>query len=427
MRKNLIAVAILSGIAFNVSAYQQDQVFDKNGEIKIPSSEEIIEKGKSKGVEESKYITVDKLSSLSAISDKEQQLSFIKKEMSEKNTDVVYVKSNSGDMYVPINAYLLIRGYEDLAIELVKSFNTKPFQFFKFNNSDSSDMGIAIEQGNFEYVSGVVDKLDDVNKRFKYNGEKGFTLLMIAANIKKPETYSIVSTLLTNGADINLMSYNDINALTLAQEKENKYFLKAYSDYITKIEKGVNSFEENTLRPMNKREEAKRIESNLKNGMLDNIIDKGEEYKAIYTMIINGYHEPAEMIIDKMLEDDRFDPNYVDDDGISIFMTTALSDINGGDVEMAKKLIELGANINYKNKDGFHAGEAAIKKDAYKVLFVMIKNGFDPFNTVASNGMDLFDMALRTDPMAVNSATLIREIVFAMSKNDFDMEKMSKE
>ena len=79
MRKNLIAVAILSGIAFNVSAYQQDQVFDKNGEIKIPSSEEIIEKGKSKGVEESKYITVDKLSSLSAISDKEQQLSFIKK------------------------------------------------------------------------------------------------------------------------------------------------------------------------------------------------------------------------------------------------------------------------------------------------------------------------------------------------------------
>lgn len=416
MKKTLLSLMILStlsGYSFSVAAQ------DVKDEFKSESVN--INELKSDG-----FIKSDFYIEYNNLANESEQYGYLVGLVKEAGHDKVYVDMSIGDVYIPLNAFLMLRDEFNLAQRLVNDGYSKAFETFDYAGSESSDLGIAVEKANYNYIVSVINKVDDINKRFKYNGELGFTLLMIAAYIDNVETYNIVRLLLDNGANPDLLSYNDLSALSIAQEVNNRHFMNAYSDYMTEKASGKNDYEKNNLVPSKKLAEIDRIVSNLNRGMMEEIFENEDYYPSIYTMILNGYSKPANMIIDEMVKRDLFDPNYVDDDGVSLLMMTALADIPGGDVETAVRLIEMGADVRFVNEKGFHVGEATIVKDAYKVFLVLVKNGFDPFNMKASNGMDLYDFAIRSDPIAVNVATIIREFVVLIA-NDPELQRQLEE
>ncbi len=394
---NLITILILSLSTFKVSA--DTNIEKENSNVTVEKSEV--------------YINPNFLNQFILLNEEEKK-EFLKDLIQKKGT-TVKLNNEKTEYKVPLTAFLLIQNFENEALFLIEEKLVEPFKFFTINNKKQSDLGIAIKKNNFNYFEGVLKNIDNVNKQYDINDKKGITLLMETALINEEYIYPFVSSLLENGANENLQSLNGITAYDIAKNNGNEAFLNALSDYSSqesiKSEKGylVN----NKLPPESKVEQQLMIE-NLNNGLLKDLKEKDELYKALHSMIIFGFNDAADIILNEIKKEGDFNPNKTNDNGVSLVMAAAMSELTNGNVEYLIKLIEEGAD--YKNPiNGITPIQVAVKRDNVKVVVALIEKGVSIFAN-ENNKVDLFTFALNVKPMPSKTVKFLLSFVKSLKE-----------
>lgn len=374
--------------------------------------------------EDKKTIDYKLLLPLKAISDPIEKLKFLDSLFSNNKeyNGVEHVTINDNGKLIPITitSFLLLSGMEEEAIYLLDSKKVKPFLLFEYNDNMLSDIIIAIENNYINFFDKSIELLDkeEINKQYKYNGENGFYLLMHTAFKKDNHAYHFTYKLIENGANENLQTYNNMTAIKIAQIEKNRLFLNAISDYRDKLNSNIENDIINNEKPKLKNTklsntqtlEQIRILNNFKNGLLDEVFKNKDEYNTLRTMLILGYNDVADLIFNRLKEEDRFNPNEATENGMTLLMATALSEISGGNVEYTLKLIEEGAKIDLKDEIGINAAQMAVSRDNAKVLLVLLQNSANMFEKNIE-GMDLYEQAISKKPASINSALILQNYV----------------
>jgi hypothetical protein len=343
----------------------------------------------------------------------EDQLSFILKDSTEKERidiiikdlldyNIQYVPYN--DILIPINSYLLLNGYINEAIYLVKNNLTKPFLIFNYNNSELSDLVIAMENNIMKYLDVSIPKTDNINKKFKYNSEKGFTLIMLSSVLKNEYSYRKTEILLRNNADLNMRSFNTYSAMDLAIIEDNKDFILAYNDNFNNTD--YKTIKNTPLLDKDVVNQNKILNSIKKEGYLNNA-SFNDKYKRFNQFIFLGYNILADYIFEDIKNDIKFDINKITENGLNPIIASTLSEVIGGNVDYAQKLIDNGADITV-NKDGKSLAEMALYKDNFKIIILLYKENGKVF--FDDNGLSLFKKAMLMDNKAIKSAFVIKEL-----------------
>lgn len=379
---NFITAVILSLSAINVSA---NISLEKNNETT-----------NSKVVKNENYINANFLNNFILL-DEKQKKEYLKKITKEKGNNVLLKRDN--DRYIiPLTSFLLIQNFENEASFLIDNNIIEPFQFFTINDKKQSDLSIAIQNNNLDYFKSAVKKMNNVNQQYDINNKKGITLLMETAILNKEYIYPFTKTLLDKGANENLQSLEGFSAYDIAKNNSNEAFLNALSDYNSAqtIDNKQGYLKNNKLSADSQVEQELMIE-NLNSGLLDELEEKNELYKALHSMIIFGFNDAADIILDRIESTGKFNPNKTNENGVSLVMASAMSDLTNGNVEYLTKLIDKGAEYK-KPINGITPIQIAIKRDNVKVVVALIEKGVSIFEN-ENNKVDLFTFAVNVEPL----------------------------
>ena len=271
---------------------------------------------------------------------------------------------------IPKESQLLLNNQEQLAINYVSN-NTSPFNTFFYNNNESSDIIIAIENNFINYLRKNIP-LSDVNKTYIYNGDNKFTMLMHSASIKSPHTYEITSLMLQRGADESELNSKGVSALKIAQNLGNIHFINALHNYNKSLlQNKENVLKNSKLSQVNKNYQYTIIKNLKENKIKEYKGNKEKLYKIWFKLIIFGFNDAADLIYHELDDAELLDVNYVSKDGLTPLIASSISKIKGGNVEYANKLISLGANVNLSSKK-LSPSQASVLYDNYKVLFLLL-------------------------------------------------------
>lgn len=392
----IILTTLFTALVLNNNAIAED--FNNNIDTTV------IEK-----VQQSKIIPLEELMPILSIKP-EERATYIKNIINKFDTDLVYINYQEKNIPISVTAFLLLNELEDLAVYLIDAEIVQPMKLFKFENNEMSDLIIAIENDYINFFDSALRKLENVNQQYKYNGEEGFSLLMHTAIKKNNTTYHMTYSLIKKGANENLSTYNNMTPLKLAKIENNRLFINAISDYRDSLIKSKDVPEhlmKNTSLSVQQIREQVRILNNFQNGLLDKVFEDKEEYSVLNSMIMMGYNDVADLILNRLKEENRFNANFIGEDGLSPLMSAAASDLSGGNVEYAHKLINNGADVNLKNSDGINAAQISVSMDNAKVLLLLLENNVNIFEKNI-DGEDLFEQAINNKPASINSALVIK-------------------
>jgi ankyrin repeat protein len=350
------------------------------------------------------------INDLKKINDYNSRINMIKSEIKKRGDFTTNIKfSEVKSVNVPLLPLLLTYGFEKEAIKLIKDEDLKPFQMFLFEGNEQSDMTIAMDNNQVDYLQNSLKFIPDINKQYKYNNENGFYLLMHAAIKKDENTYAQTTLLLENGANENLQTFNNMTAERAAEHSNNREFLEALYAHKQNLNNDKDFLKKNA--PLSGEHKSIQIGliKNLKNGQLESLKNKNELFKYLNRFIIMGYNDAADILLEELKKDDSFNVNLTTKSGLSPLMAASMSELSGGNVEYARILIDMGANVNYKNK-GISVASIAVARDNYKVLSLLLISGINPLEK-NSNDHYLFEQALSQTPKATRSAYILKEIL----------------
>jgi ankyrin repeat protein len=327
-----------------------------------------------------------------------------------KNLLITIIKD--GKSYnIPVLSYLLMEGYEEESLKLVKEKLLTPYESFPFNDNEYNDVLISILNEQTDYFNYVVHKFPEkLNEQFKFNNEEGYYLLMAVAENKTLQSGISTTTLLDLGASPYIQTLNGHTAEKLAAAKNNNYFLESLHHFENKT-KSKNS-RLNPPLPYKERIQEEKIIENLNNGLLTEL---EKSYSILneqwITLIIHGYNKAADMLYSSLSKMEEFDINTPNKNGINALMATTMSKVPSGNIEYAIKLFERDIDPNYEFKNTTSM-DIAIKKDAYKIVILLIKN---KVNFVKNKeGIYYFDIALKNK--SLRSAYILKETAKEMEK-----------
>lgn len=131
-----------------------------------------------------------------------------------------------------------------------------------------------------------------------------------------------------------------------------------------------------------------------------------KELFQLFTAFISfGHNEAADLILNN--KNVKIDVNAYNDDGVTPLMQAAIAPIKGGNVEYAKKLIDLGADVNKSSVPGeFSPISMATNVNNYKVVGYLILKGALFMKKDKLDYMPI-DYALRNN--SVESAQILKE------------------
>ena len=143
-------------------------------------------------------------------------------------------------------------------------------------------------------------------------------------------------------------------------------------------------------------------------------------------MILKGYNIAADLMYEKLTTYPKFSIDYRDNGGLSGLMAATLSEVYGGNVEYAKKLIDLGADptvlINVQGIPGeeepikINLIQLALEKDNYKVVGLLIVSGVDFLFLPGSDELLMLHSAM--EQKAFKSAEMIRQAIMQSMKEN---------
>lgn len=123
------------------------------------------------------------------------------------------------------------------------------------------------------------------------------------------------------------------------------------------------------------------------------------------SFIAFGHNEAADLILNN--GNVKIDVNRYNEKGLTPLMAAAIAPIKGGNVEYAKKLVELGADVNLaSNGTGFAPISMATTVNNYKVVAYLILKGAT-FMKADKLGYMPIDYALKNN--SLESAKIIKE------------------
>lgn len=131
-----------------------------------------------------------------------------------------------------------------------------------------------------------------------------------------------------------------------------------------------------------------------------------KELFELFTAFISfGHNEAADLILNN--KNVKIDVNAFNENGVTPLMQAAIAPIKGGNVEYAKKLIDLGADVNKSSVPGeFSPISMATNVNNYKVVAYLILKGALFMKKDKLDYMPI-DYALRNN--SVESAAILKE------------------
>jgi hypothetical protein len=319
-----------------------------------------------------------------------------------KNDITIEIKKR--EINIPVAAYLLMLGLENEAIEYIENNPSEIFKTFNYMDNESSDMVIAIENGFVLYFNKAISLIENPNKRYKYNGRKNFSLMVHLSLIKDEYVGEMTKTMLNNGGfeKIKLDYYN--NAKSIAYMEDNINFLRAIKDFNINLINNKKVLFSNTYSY-----EEYFYKDKVAKILLEDKLEKlkplyNKMYSAWVKMIELAYNEAADILYQELIKDPSFDINKISEKGLNPLMAASLSNIYGGNVEYAVKLIERGANVGFEI-DGINLAQLAISKDNFKLVNLYLEKGLD-YKSVDEYGLTLLELSF-DDPISIKSAYII--------------------
>ena len=162
-------------------------------------------------------------------------------------------------------------------------------------------------------------------------------------------------------------------------------------------------------------------------GVIDAFIELGSEEnagdittKALHDlwvkMITKGYNSMADILYNVLTKREDFSIDMRTEKGLSGFIAAGMSQVYGGNVDYAIKLIDRGADIHQVIQFGDGADayetnviELALPSDNHKFVALMIKNGVNFLHSPNNRESLIIDMAIRQK--AYRSAFIIKTAI----------------
>jgi ankyrin repeat protein len=360
-----------------------------------------------------KYEKIDKNETIKSILTQEtfaKRYILLKGYASTHKDLTIKIKKDDKEYDIPLLSYLLLEGFEEESIKLVKEKILTSFVEFEYMENQYNDLLIAILNNQNKYFE-VAVKLNkkELNKQFNFNNEEGYYLFMAVAEVKSIRSSFFTRVLLENGASPYLQTKNGHTAESLAAFKSNNYFLEELHHFENQQSK--NEIKLNSPLPYKDKIKQQKIVENLNAGLIEEISKDFNKMKNQWiTLIILGYNDAAEIIYAELVKNEKFDITTPNDKGINALMAAAMSSVPSGNIEYALKLIERGIDIKFESNDT-RAIDIVVVKDSYKLLIPLMKAG-ENFLT-NKEGEYLFEIAMRNK--AFKSAYILKETAKELS------------
>lgn len=292
-----------------------------------------------------------------------------------------------------------------LAISLLSLAISSPLMAMSV---DEIELNIKSDTANL-----IPSVIDDGDKRFTH---KTPTTIYLLKNNREDLAVEYIKA----GGDFN----EAINYKGVVYAPKEVVALLGYESFISKL-KDLNAVDEDRARAIKENREAiyknpqktqddidreQAIVKKLNNGLLEEILQDGEEeiFEYFIAAIIDGNNDVADIFIPYV------DVNKINDNGMSPLMAASVAkNIPGGNVEYAIKLVvEHGAKPNLKNGVGMSAIHFSASTNAYRTLVFLLDNKSN-FMEPDDTGSTAVDYAIRSE--AYESLFIIKQALDAIS------------
>lgn len=210
--------------------------------------------------------------------------------------------------------------------------------------------------------------------------------------------------------NVNQETNNKTEIVKEALKTENTESIKETLDKL--IKKDNPFFKNPTLTEKDKILEDEMIK-NVHLKYLDNKNYNVEELNTLFgDFILLGFNNAADLLLNT--KEAQININRYNSSGFTPLMLAAISNIEGGNVEYARKLIENGANPNQLTlKNNIPVISLAASMDKYKVLTLLLFSKAN-FLKVDDLGMAPIDYAFKNS--SVRSAQIIKEAILLQTE-----------
>ncbi len=353
--------------------------------------------------------------------------------MIKSHGEWVTIGSSGVTAKIHITSYLIQTDREQEAVNLLKNKDVDGWLSYSFQGGVFNDFVMALDNGNVKYIKALIESNPNgINTPFTLTtaGDEVTPISLLATDkyTNKDNYELILRHLLNAGANPHQPLPNGMTPMVIASASNNMKFVRVSQAHIAEQTEGKKGLFKNT--PLS---QAQMIEMQaIVDALIEDQTENGSKYKfsklhEIWVqMIIKGYNVAADLIYERLITFPQFDVDYRDSGGLSGLMAAALSDIYGGNVEYAKKMIALGANPQIlidvqgasEKEDSVKINliQLALGKDNYKVVGLLIVNGVDYLFIPDSEEVLILHSAM--EQKAFKSAEMIRQAIMqSMTEN----------
>ncbi len=323
-----------------------------------------------------------------------------------------------------ISTYLLEIGYEEEAVALLGMNVMDGWVSFEFGGEFFTDIQYALAGGNAKYLKALYKKYPKkMNTQFQVgiNGEKSTVLGLLATKAYAilPEYESMIHLAINAGADLSAPAMGDVLPEVVASTVNNIKFIKIVRGRTVSDPKPSKNgkkriYSNPMLSQVELLEEQSLIDAFIEVGMEDSgDFDLSKLHAQWVDMIMRGYNNMAEVFYDELVKNDLFNVDMKTSKGITALQATALSNVYGGNVSYAQRLINRGADINIlitlgsgEKEVTANLIELSLPGDGYQTVALFIESGVPFVYNARDKDMLVIQEAIRH--RAYKSAHIIK-------------------
>lgn len=347
----------------------------------------------------------------------------------------VLIGSSGNNAKIHISAYLLQTEKEADAINLLTKGDIDGWVSYVFYGGVANDFMLALDSGALDYIKALVKYSPaGVNSTFPLtvNGDEVTPISLLATEKYVSKVYyeSVLRALLKGGADPHQPLPNGMTPMVIASSSNNMHFVRVSQAFLAEQSTSRTGLFVNS--PLSQVELIEMqaivdawLEHSSKN---ESKYDFKKMHELWIQMILKGYNMAADLIYESLIKHPEFSIDYRDDGGLSGLMASTLSNVYGGNVEYAAKLIQLGADpqilieVDIDNEAPVRINliQLALERDNYKTVGLFITKGVN-FVTLPDSEDELV-LTSAMKQKAFKSAYMIRQAVVEMMGEDKSQE-----
>jgi ankyrin repeat protein len=332
---------------------------------------------------------------------------------------------------VHVTSYLLQKDMASDAATLLKNNDVEGWLSYKFNDGVANDFMFALDSDNIEYLDALIEHAPSgINTPFKINlaGNMATPIGILASKrYADYDGYELVLTKMLNaGANPHQKLPSGISPMIIASSSNNMDFVRIAQTHLSKQDSTVKGLLSNTPLESEQLFEMQAIADALIEKSVSETSSYDEErlHNIWVQMIIKGYNVPADLIYDILSKREGFNIDFKGSGGLSALMASTLSDLYGGNVEYAIKLIARGADPKILTNVGSENGsdvqvnliQLSLQKDNHKIVALLIGENVNYIHL--PDNEDIFILAQALEQKAYKSSYILKEALMrAVSGN----------